>query len=214
MLQWQGTVDALVSDEEGDLVAGFSLETKYCELRQALREITELPPEEIPNHPALVAALRSTYPHGIVEVTDPVVIHLPLKKFTCFMHTFRLINASRAAYLMDMLGIQPKSDFVAHLVARHLSEISAEDVEDGDFVLYSRNQEIMHAGTVSAARVVSKWGVGWLWEHEVFEVPAQYGDKVHFYRRIEQREAEQLFVSYVARHEGTELVDMVLASRK
>lgn len=214
MLQRQGEVDALVSDKEGDLVAGFSLETNCRELRQALREITELPPEEIPNHPALVAALWSTCPHSIVDVTDPEVIHLPLQKFTCFMHTFRLINVPTAAYLMDVLGIQPKSDFVAHLVAHHLSEISAEDVEDGDLVLYSRSQEITHAGTVRAARVVSKWGVGWLWEHKVFEVPAQYGDKVRFYRRVEQREAEQLFVSYVRSQEGTELVDMVLARRK
>ena len=214
MLQRQDAVDVPASDEEEDQVAGCSLETNCRELRQALREITELPPEQIPNHPALVAALGSTCPHGIVVVTDPEVGHLPRQRFTCFMHSFRLISAPTAAYLMDELEVQPKSDFVAHLVAHHLSEISAEDAVDGDLVLYSRSQEVMHAGTVRAARVVSKWGVGWLWEHEVFEVPAQYGDKVHFYRRVERGEAERLFVSYVRNQEGTDLVDMVLARQK
>lgn len=214
MQQRQDIEDVLVSDGVEDQVAGFFLETNCRELRQALRSITELPPDQIPNHRALVAELRSTFPHSIVVLTDPEVAHLPLQRFTCFMHSFRLVSAKTAVHLMHELEVQPKNDFVDHLVAHHLSEISAEDTGNGDVVLYSRGQEIMHAGTVRAARVVSKWGLGWLWEHEVFEVPAQYGDKVHFYRRIEQGEAEQLFVSYIRKQEGTDLVDMVLASQE
>lgn len=207
----QGRAEVLLSNENEGLVGCFSLEMNPRELRQALREITELPPDVIPNHPDLVAALRKAYPHSIVNVTDLEVVHLPLQKFTCFMHAFRLVNASTATYLMDALQTQPRSDFVAHVAARHLSEISPEDAADGDLILYFDNQNITHAGKVRAARVVSKWGIGWVWEHEVFEVPMQYGDKVRFYSRVEQQEVEQLFVSYVRSQEGVELVDELLA---
>jgi hypothetical protein len=55
----------------------------------------------------------------------------------------------------------------------------------------------MHAGLVLANhRVASKWGVGHLYEHALWEVPQSYGSATRFLKRLCHDEAMDYFIQY------------------
>ena len=48
------------------------------------------------------------------------------------------------------------------------------------------------------------WGGGLLLEHELWEVPANYGNMVKYYHRIPADEAEREFLEFVKARDGWE----------
>jgi len=67
---------------------------------------------------------------------------------------------------------------------------------DGDVVVYFSNAVPKHAAKMNGSRVVSKWGLGHLWEHGLFEVPSIFGDDVRFFKRLARRAAVSAFVEF------------------
>jgi hypothetical protein len=180
-----------------------------AELRQALDEITRTLPRE--KHPALIAGLRLAQRHGIEPAHAPEIADIPLTKFTCFMHAFDLIRSAPIIKIAQTFrDTYPGGDFVSYLVAHCLSEVSQEAARDGDLVVYSNGGRIVHAGKLNAGRVVSKWGTGYLWEHAIAEIPGSYGEEVRFYRAVSQAVAEEAFVAYSRKREGTRTIDLLL----
>jgi len=156
--------------------------------------------------------MRSRYPHGIELANDPDVAKIPLDRFTCFMHAFGLAESTVVAQIASALDrVYPNSEFVAFLADRSLERVSTEEAREGDIVLYWDDEIIAHAGRVRSGRVLSKWGAGHLWEHDVFEIPMQYGNRVTFYHPIDKPVAEKIFVEYAKQREGAALIDQLLA---
>ena len=78
-------------------------------------------------------------------------------------------------------------DFVHWLLDHNqLTEIIQSEAREGDIALYfSEAGRFKHAGRMLGnGRIVSKWGIGNLYEHEVLEVPESYGNTVRFFRGL------------------------------
>ena len=52
-----------------------------------------------------------------------------------------------------------------------------------DVVLYFLKEAVTHAAVVGSKQIYrSKWGGNEVHQHGLWEVPAQYGDRIRFYR--------------------------------
>jgi len=94
----------------------------------------------------------------------------------------------------------PSSAFVAFLIANVLSEITIDEVQSGDVVVYFEGNQVQHAGIVQNDLIVSKWGTAHTLKHKLFEVPDTYGTTVRFFRPISRDDALVSFLNF-ARHE-------------
>jgi hypothetical protein len=54
----------------------------------------------------------------------------------------------------------------------HLEKCGQDEAQDGDIVFYFEGSDFRHAGFLDRGRVISKWGLGGLYEHELLEVPS------------------------------------------
>jgi hypothetical protein len=90
--------------------------------------------------------------------------------------------------------------FVQRLIENgHLVEIP--NAQSGALVIYFDNGIVKHIGRlVGEVRVESKWGVGHLYRHGLFEVPSTYGSHVGFFRAIDREFALDQYVEYAREH--------------
>jgi hypothetical protein len=163
------------------------------ELRSELQKITETSGF---NQVADIAALRKTPPHSISFVTESS--EQP-HGYNCFMYALGLVVLPDrlVALARQHEDAFPSARFMARLVERGLQNISASDAEDGDLVIYfDAAGNAKHAGIVQGGYVVSKWGTGHIWKHQLFEIPASYGVEARFYRRIDRDEVLRLFEAF------------------
>jgi len=98
--------------------------------------------------------------------------------------------------------------FVDWLIANRLSETDQPAV--GSCALYFAGSDWKHIGTPN--RVTSQWGTFPIYDHDVCEVPASYGDQVRFYEKPPPEQALSHFLDY-ARSEGVsdEDIDAIVA---
>lgn len=129
-------------------------------------------------------------------------------RFTCGMHALSFEDSEEYA---EIAGYGPGlvyagPDFFEWLVANHhLEEVTSP--QDGDLAMYFCEGRWMHIGCLSGdSRIISKWGLGLLYDHELAEVPEQYGEEVRFFRHPGPEASLDLFVIY-ARAKGIPFED-------
>lgn len=164
------------------------------ELRSALEQITK-GEADIAKHPALVAALPS---HSIQHVPASDARSPRFPEYNCFAFAFNLAESERfRAIASRFSGIHADETFTRYLLDRGvLSELAAQPA-DG-IILYFQGEAPTHAGKLLGDRVLSKWGVGQLWDHKVWEVPTQYGETVKCYQSIASRASEAAFIDFAS----------------
>jgi hypothetical protein len=119
----------------------------------------------------------------------------------CLMHVFDFVEKPEyAAIAIHGLGRIYAASAFAHWLLDNglLVEVTPADVREGDLVSYfGDDRRFKHAGlSRTNGRVTSKWGIGHLYEHGVFEVPESYGTKVRFFRKVSYDEAFGHFVRF------------------
>jgi len=69
---------------------------------------------------------------------------------------------------------------------------------NGDLVFYEDDfQAITHGGIMrSPTKVISKWMWGCTIEHNLWDVPSSFGDKVFFCNRVESNIIKQVYQDY------------------
>ncbi|WP_301100673.1 hypothetical protein [Propionivibrio sp.] len=78
--------------------------------------------------------------------------------------------------------------FLRSLIDRSILRPCTE--ANGALVVWSLAGTIKHVGVaIAQGRVASKWGIGYVYEHGVLEVPKSYGDALTFYSAIESEDA-------------------------
>jgi hypothetical protein len=164
-------------------------------LRQRLEEMTHV--DDVSRHPVLLAALTRERPNTVALLDSA---H-PIRRYTCLMHVFDFAEKPEyAAIATHGLGrIYAAGAFAHWLLDRGLLvEVTHTDVREGDLVFYfSDDGRFKHAGLCQTkGRVMSKWGIGHLYEHGVFEVPDSYGDKVRLFRNLSYEEAFGHFMRF------------------
>jgi hypothetical protein len=144
-------------------------ERDYAALRRELDEIVNGGKIGIADHSAVIAALASRYPHSIRQLPD-----LSRGPYNCFTHALGLIDSDRVQRILQrdadwygFAGIKVGSQFMARLIADKL----LVDHSAGELAVYFVDVTPRHAGRVVGERIQSKWGIGNLWDHEVWEVP-------------------------------------------
>lgn len=118
--------------------------------------------------------LNKRIPHSVRLHTR---LSRAILELNCFM--FALDIAPDAVADMCLGHIFPGQRFVKFLLAReHLRETEA-----GTIAIYFRDGLPEHAGKRDGGTVISKWGSGGthIWEHALWDVPAEYGDEVRFF---------------------------------
>ena len=171
------------------------------ELRQRLSDITEREPA---HHERLMRKLQGRHPHLITLIAVAPNPGRSPEQYTYFMYAFDMIQEPTVQRIMQWRNprtlrcdVYPGADFVRHLIgANLLVEIACTEYEDGDVVIYYTETIPTHAGKMKGPRVISKWGLGHLWEHGLYEVPSTFGDDVRFFTRLTRRAAVLAFVEF------------------
>lgn len=148
---------------------------------------------------ALVDALKSEIPHTIVPVQS---LH-DLFTFTCLVHALGFTGQDQ---YLAVAGLRVDKVFAGKAFASWLlqsgllTEVSPSDAAIGSLVMYfDRDEEFTHVGLSKLnSRVESKWGQLGLYEHGLFEVPANYGDTVRYYKQLPYSMAIKLFYDFAA----------------
>jgi hypothetical protein len=167
-------------------------ETKNLLLREELNLITarDGSAAELKEQIEHIDSLRTKYPHSITLLRETIPNGL---RFNCYQYAFSLENITlRVGILRE---VRPLRDFTQSLVDGLLDEISLDNAENGDHVLYIGSQ-IEHAGKINEGMVESKWGLGHLWRHGLYELPLKYGVCVRFFRRISPQDALHAFLAF------------------
>ncbi len=162
-------------------------------LREKLQLITEV--QDVSEHPALLVNLTSECPNSIRITESPHRID----QYKCLMHVLDFTGKPEYVDIASRIHLYAGTDFAHWLFERgHLVEVSQTEVKEGDFVFYCSEGNFKHVGLwQSGDRVLSKWGKGHLYDHEIFEVPMSYGAEVRFYNRLPYEEAFDLFKQFV-----------------
>jgi len=163
-------------------------------LRVILEDITH-DGTPVETHPAKLEALSLVVPHSIR--VQPTPHAEPLGDFNCVMHaldlTARLETPNRLSgyFYADTV-------FLGSLIQRAILRPCAET--EGAIVVWSVAGAIKHVGIVVAyGRASSKWGIGYVYEHGLLEVPKGYGDALAFYGPLESEVALNHLTQYWAR---------------
>ena len=164
------------------------------ELRKAVGDITTKE-QDVSRHPALIGAIAD---HTIRPLRRGDPRKPAAERYNSFAYALDLADSERhIAVATNYRNIHADSAFVSYLIKNAgLEEVAADDVQKGDVVIYFHNADPVHAGKIFGDRVISKWGLGSLWEHGPFEVPAGYGSELRYFRALGPGPAEAAFLKY------------------
>jgi hypothetical protein len=172
----------------------------------ALRKALELDGVAAAEHPQRIEALKERLPHTIQYVNGDHVA-------TCASYAFRLSEDS--VYRAVARGSEPNIfaglKFVEWALAGRLRPI--DDPQIGSLAMYFMGEKWRHVGLVyRSGRIISKWGTYPVYEHEISDIPASYGNRVRFYERPAPPDALALFLEY-ARFVGMADADIASCCR-
>jgi hypothetical protein len=142
------------------------------------------------DHELLVEQLRAQHAHTITIIGkhDPLRPEADDREYTCFAFALGLGGVARHA----------GAEFVTWLMHRRLlRELHEDKVKDGDVAIYREAGHLRHAGRVKGRRIISKWGVGLLYDHQPHEVPSVYGEECAFFRRLTPRLAADSYRAWL-----------------
>ena len=162
-------------------------------LRDELYDLTETEDKDkIKAQLTLIPKLSKT-----IRVTVPVDFDdRDTWGYKCHAFTFDIQNTKELRTLRDDThNWGPEGPFVKSLMGTTLKEISKDESEDGDFVVYFSDGKVKHSGIRSGDLVESKWGRGHTWKHGLWEVPSKYGCEVRYYRKVPSDELLAKFLS-------------------
>jgi len=168
-------------------------------LREQLEAITDRYADDRMAEQILrIAELTARFPHSISLWQAAIPGKPETFQFNCYQHSFGLARAESVIHIMrEYWHVFPGREFVQFLLDTRLEETLTEEVRDGDHVIYA-GAEIEHAGIVRGEGIESKWGLGHVWRHGVYEVPLRYGNHVRYFRRLPSETCVGAFLEYAA----------------
>jgi hypothetical protein len=134
-----------------------------------------------------------------------------LARYTCLVHALEFTENPGyvSVAVLQRPDVYAGKKFAEWLLAQPaLVEIDATHAPVGALVMYlDDGGGFVHVGLVEGgARVQSKWGNLGLYEHDVFDVPSDYGSTVRYFARLPFEVAIRLFYRY-AEENGIEFQD-------
>ena len=156
-------------------------------LRQRLYNV--LTEEKGKLHETKIVQLASRFPRALIEAMPQ--LSQKDRAFNCFMHVLNLVDRVEPnVFRQDdkTLNFFIDSSFFRKLYdADIVSKTSIELLEPNDLVVYYKGQQKMHVGRYIAPNLVeSKWGIGPLFRHGLWDVPKSYGETLKYFKPPEQ----------------------------
>ncbi len=116
--------------------------------------------------------------------------------YNCFIYALGLAEDQE-------LILQTKGFIYDNFIKKLLDEGKLEKTEnpsDGDFVVYQDLENypnsLTHIGIIDGDKVISKWSWGPLVKHNLWDVPASYGDTIFYIKAIDAKDVLRLFSTY------------------
>jgi len=163
-------------------------------LREELQSMTEL--EDVSQHPAILEEIRRRSAHSILLVQS----RFPIAHYTCLMHVMAFAGSKeyQAIASRGLNVVFAGSEFAHWLIERgDITEISSMSSSERKMVFYFADNRFKHAALFKKGhRLVSKWGRGHLYEHEVWEVPKTYGGSIRIFERLTYDKALSQFIRF------------------
>jgi len=160
------------------------LEDSNRALRRALN-IRGVPAHQ---HRLAVERLAETQPHTVTFVGERA-------DQTCATYAFHLTDNPTYRTIAVECDVFAGKKFMLWAIAGRLDEIG--EARAGCLVCYFSKAGWQHIGVISeSGRVASKWGTFPLYEHDLAEIPTEYGDRVRFFNRPTAYEALSLFLDF------------------
>jgi len=164
-------------------------------LRHALQAMTE--ETDGARHPELLRELSREHPNTIKILES---LH-PLHRYTCFVHAFGFTEKPQYVLIAQngFNSVYASPEFAHWLFDQgRLTEVTESDLVLNDLAFYtSTDGRFRHAAIFfGSGRFQSKWGLGYLFEHRLFEVPDSYGNSARFFRGLSYAQAIRSFICY------------------
>ena len=127
--------------------------------------------------------LRREFGHSISMLPDGCN---RIARFNCFAYGLGLWE--NVDYIRRVDAAENSAILNSQLVRVMLDDGTLEGIDaakaaSGDVLLYFNKEVVTHAAVVGAGQTYrSKWGGNEVHQHRLWEVPAQYGDRVRYYR--------------------------------
>ncbi len=124
-----------------------------------------------------------------------ILVNPPIENqnYNCFLYILGLHTNEEV--LNETEGFVYDS-FIKHLLSTG-DLVRTENPADGDYIVYqdlvNYPDALTHIGVLQDNKVVSKWAWGPLVKHDVWDVPAEYGDTIFYIQAISQETALQLY---------------------
>ena len=151
-------------------------------LRELLQQITH--EANVTTHAPRIEEARAQYGHAIAVLTAED----DNRRYNCVMYALG-IEIDREYFAMSTCcpeQVHASTEFLQFLYDEG-DLIERQDCVPGCLVVYSREARFRHIGkAVEGGRVRSKWGIGHLYEHGLFEVPDSYGTEVRFFEPLDR----------------------------
>lgn len=147
-------------------------------LRLALQQIDDQ--IALPLQRGAVERLSGRQPHALRLIEESTGAGGP-QAYNCFMYALDLCGLDESllrTYERQALQLDIGSEFSAGLVNGGLDSIADEERAPGTIAIYFNLGGPVHAGLLMPNGLVqSKWGMGHLWQHDLFELRADYGER-------------------------------------
>lgn len=181
--------------------------TEHCkpeneELRKALDAPDGFP---VSRHREYIESVRSVYPHT-------VVFREAMNESTCVLYALGLLrDPTYRAIASNFEGkIFAGRAFMEWSIKGRVAEI--DKPTEGCLVLYFNNGIWQHVGILSKpGRVTSQWGTFPVYEHDLCDLPARYGDEVRYFTMLGQGEPLRLFREF-AKTQGVSDTDIAICA--
>ena len=166
--------------------------TNQAKLRDLLQKITH--DATIAMHSFCIEELRASFGHSISVLTR----ERGNRAYNCVMYALGI--ESNFEYLAMSthcpVDVHASTDFL-HFLYESGALIEQHNYEEGCLVVYSHEGRFRHIGRVVGGGLVhSKWGIGNLYEHQPFEVPASYGIEIRVFDELETEDVLNAFYQY------------------
>ena len=140
--------------------------------REKIEEATQGIPKK---HPENIASLSKYYPHSITLQSNPNCIDPTID---CFLFVFL---GKLPDELVEKIGnfyddTSNCADYFHQLLDDGFIKMHTSRKANDEVVVYFKDGVPTHFGKLENDLIISKWGIGLIWKHKLFEMPQSYGD--------------------------------------
>ncbi len=156
----------------------------------------QLQPEKIKN-------LKNKFLHKIELVEEFFIDGLIRNYFNCYAFALKLHDDREIKEILKN-NLSEQAIYNSQFIRLLIDKKVIIEKEEGDIIIYFENGNPSHAGIFikEEEKVLSKWGVGHIWKHNILEVPASYGKKYNFFKCLDYKLLKEVALGFASNLDG------------